>query len=83
MVCLNGGLEKNAQEVTNLPSRADLVLFPIDCVSFQYYWHVKKSYKKQQKSCKPLQLTEVSSLMDELSKTEQTYMLLNFAPDHK
>jgi hypothetical protein len=45
----DGGLEKSTQDLPQFLNRADLVIFPSDCISHDAYWKIKTICKKQQK----------------------------------
>lgn len=45
----DGGIEKNTQDLSQSLNRADLVIFPSDCISHDAYWKIKTVCKKQQK----------------------------------
>ncbi|MCK5829305.1 MAG: DUF2325 domain-containing protein [Methylococcales bacterium] len=65
----DGGLEKNTQDLAQLLSRADIVLFPSDCISHDAYWKIKRSCKKQQKQYEYLNspgLCSLSSVLDKI-----------------
>lgn len=66
----DGGLEQSAQELNSLLNKADLVVFPMDCVSHKAYFQLKKVCKKQQKPYRTLNSSGVSSfssMLDNLS----------------
>jgi hypothetical protein len=65
----DGGQEKNTQDLSHLLSRADIVLFPSDCISHDAYWKIKRSCKKQHKPYEYLNspgLCSLSSVLDKL-----------------
>lgn len=65
----DGGVEQSSQELSNLLNRADMVVFPMDCVSHKAYFQLKKACKKQHKPYMTLSSSGVSSfssLIDEL-----------------
>ena len=57
----DGGIEQSSQELSSLLNKADLVVFPMDCVSHKAYFQLKKACKKQQKPYKTLNSSGVSS----------------------
>jgi ElaB/YqjD/DUF883 family membrane-anchored ribosome-binding protein len=57
----DGGMEQSSQELSNLLSKADLVVFPMDCVSHKAYFQLKKACKKQDKPYMTLNSSGVSS----------------------
>ncbi len=70
----DGGKEQSSQELSNLLNRADLVVFPMDCVSHKAYFQVKKACKKQHKPYKTLTSSGVSSfssLLDGLNFSQE------------
>lgn len=65
----DGGIEKNTQDLTYSLSRADLVIFPSNCISHDAYWKIKRTCKKQQKIFEYLKspgLHSLSSVLDQL-----------------
>ncbi len=64
----DGGLEKNTHDLSDSLNRADLVVFPSDCISHDAYWKIKRTCKKQQKPYKYLQSSGVHSLSSMLDK---------------
>ncbi len=65
----DGGIEKNTQDLSNSINRADVVLFPSDCISHDAYWKIKQTCKKQQKPFEYLQspgLHSLSSILDKI-----------------
>lgn len=64
----DGGLEKNTHNLSDSLNRADLVVFPSDCISHDAYWKIKKACKKQQKPYKYLQSAGLHSLSSALNK---------------
>ena len=70
----DGGLEKSTQELATMLNQADVVVFPVDCVSHKAYWQLKKSCKKSGKTYKILNtssLTAFSNILFELSNEER------------
>jgi len=65
----DGGIEKSTQDLTQFLNRADVVLFPSDCLSHDAYWKIKTTCKKQQKPFEYLKspgLHSLSSLLDKI-----------------
>jgi len=62
----DGGIEKNKQELASLLNRADVVICPTNCISHNAYWQIKKSCKKQNKPCKFIPSSGLSSLANVL-----------------
>lgn len=63
----DGGIEKNTQDLAQSLNRADLVIFPSDCISHDAYWKIKRVCKKQQKPYEYLKspgLHSLSSVLD-------------------
>ncbi|MCF6204749.1 MAG: DUF2325 domain-containing protein [Methylococcaceae bacterium] len=73
----DGGLEKNTQDLSNSLKRADLVVFPSDCISHEAYWKIKRTCKKQQKPYKYLQSAGLHSLSNMLDKIAEKNMTLD------
>lgn len=64
----DGGIEKNTQDLSIALNRADLVIFPTDCISHDAAWKIKRSCKKQQKPYKYLNNSGLYSLSCVLEK---------------
>ena len=64
----DGGIEKNTQDLAHSLNRADLVVFPSDCISHDAYWKIKRICKKQQKSYKYVTSPGLHSLSRALDK---------------
>lgn len=66
----DGGIEKSTQDLSQSLNRADLVVFPSDCISHDAYWKIKKTCKKQQKPYEYLKspgLHSLSNVLEEIS----------------
>jgi hypothetical protein len=59
----DGGLEGRGSLIASLISRADLVLFPVDCVSHAAFAAIKKSCRQMDKKYRPLRSSGRSSLV--------------------
>lgn len=64
----DGGLEKSSQDLSQSLNRADLVIFPSDCISHHAYWKIKNTCKKQQKPFEYLRSPGLHSLSSLLEK---------------
>jgi len=64
----DGGVEKNKQELDSLLNRADVVICPTNCISHNAYWQIKKSCKKQNKPCKFIPSSGLSSLSNTVDR---------------
>ncbi len=64
----DGGLEKNTQDLSDSLNRADLVIFPSDCISHDAYWKIKRTCKKQHKPFEYLKSPGLHSLASVLDK---------------
>ena len=70
----DGGMEKSTQDLSQFINRADVVIFPSDCISHDAYWKIKRTCKKQQKPYEYLKSPGLHSLSSALDKviTEKT-----------
>jgi len=59
----DGGLEERGSLIASLISRADFVMFPVDCVSHAAVAAIKKSCRQMSKSYRPLRSSGRSSLL--------------------
>jgi hypothetical protein len=59
----DGGLEERESLIPSLISRADLVMFPVDCISHAAVAVIKKSCRQMGKSYRPLRSSGRSSLL--------------------
>jgi hypothetical protein len=59
----DGGLEERGSLIASLIGRADLVMFPVDCVSHAAVAAIKKSCRQMRKSYRPLRSSGRSSLL--------------------
>lgn len=72
----DGGQEKNTQALSQMLTRADVVIFPSDCISHEAYWKIKRCCKKQQKPYEYLSspgLYSLSSMLDKIGDTSVTH----------
>ena len=65
-----GGVENRAQLLPGLTSRADLVLFPVDCISHDAAHAVKLLCRQAGKRFIPLRSASVTSLLAAMSRPE-------------
>jgi hypothetical protein len=65
----DGGVEETTVTLAALVTRADLVLFPVDCVSHDAALLVKRLCQRQGKPFRPLRSSGASSLLAALSET--------------
>ncbi|BCG63173.1 MAG: hypothetical protein methR_P0867 [Methyloprofundus sp.] len=66
----DGGMEKNTQDLQQSLGKADIVIFPSDCISHDAYWKIKAICKKQHKPFRYLKssgLYALSSMLDMIS----------------
>ncbi len=59
----DGGLEESGSLLPGLVQRADAVLFPVDCVSHQAAWHVKRLCRQAGKPFLPLRSAGLGSFL--------------------
>jgi len=59
----DGGLEHNAALIPGLVSRADIVLFPVDCISHDAAAAVKRSCRLMEKRYLPLRTASLAGLL--------------------
>lgn len=64
----DGGIEKSTQDLPQSLKRADLVIFPSDCISHDAYWQIKRLCKKQQKPYQYLKSSGLYSLSSGLDQ---------------
>ena len=64
----DGGLEESAGLLAGLVARADVVVFPVDCISHDAALSVKRLCRQQAKTFVPLRSSGASSLMAALAK---------------
>jgi hypothetical protein len=67
----DGGLEERGSLITALISRADLVMFPVDCVSHAAVAAIKKACRQMGKSYRPLRSSGRSSLLAALHEVAE------------
>ncbi len=68
----DGGEEKSTQSLSKSLSRADIVIFPSDCISHEAYWVIKRACKKQQKPFEYLNSPGLHSLSHALNKISES-----------
>jgi hypothetical protein len=68
----DGGLEERGSLIASLISRADLVMFPVDCVSHAAVAAIKKSCRQMDKKYRPLRSSGRSSLLAALHEIART-----------
>ena len=68
----DGGLAESAQSLAVLTSRADAVLFPVDCVSHSAAKMVKRMCKQLGKSYFPLRRSGLASFAQFIQRHEQS-----------
>lgn len=73
----DGGHEKNTQDLSDSLNRADLVVFPSNCISHDAYWKIKRTCKKQQKPYEYLNGPGLHSLSSMLDKIVENNMFLD------
>jgi hypothetical protein len=61
-------MEKSTQDLSSSLNRADVVIFPSDCISHDAYWKIKSTCKKQQKPYEYLNSSGLHSLSSTLDK---------------
>ena len=66
----DGGIEKTTQDLLQSLMRADIVVFPTNCISHDAYWKIKRLCKKQKKPYEYLSSAGVGSLFNTLNKLE-------------
>ena len=64
----DGGEEKSTQGLSQSLARADIVIFPSDCISHSAYWNIKRTCQKQQKPFEYLNSPGLHSLSCTLDK---------------
>lgn len=64
----DGGEEKSTQGLSQSLARADIVVFPSDCISHSAYWNIKRVCQKQQKPFEYLNSAGLHSLSCTLDK---------------
>ena len=68
----DGGVEESLASLPRLASRADVVVFPVDCVSHSAVGIVRKSCRDGFKAFLPLRTASVASFLDGLSNLSAT-----------
>lgn len=64
---LAGGVEENGSQLPGLVSRAGLVAFPVDCVSHEAAWAVKRLCRAAGRPYRPLRSSGVTSFLAALA----------------
>ena len=59
----DGGVEDNPNVLTGLMRKADLVLFPVDCISHKSMWMIKRLAQKHDKNFVPLRSSGLGSFI--------------------
>jgi len=70
----DGGIEKSTQNLAQALNRADVVIFPSECLSHDAYWKIKDICKKQQKPFEYLKspgLHSLSNILDKITSENQ------------
>jgi hypothetical protein len=68
----DGGVEDNPALLAGLVSRADMVFFPIDCVSHDAVGTVKRLCRQMGKHYEPLRSASLAALLPHLTASAQT-----------
>jgi hypothetical protein len=76
----DGGLEESSGLLPGLIQRADAVLFPVDCVSHQAVWLVKRLCRQDRKPFMPLRSAGLGSFLAALRSPAIT-ALVGSVPD--
>jgi hypothetical protein len=66
----DGGLENNAALIPGLVSRADLAVFPVDCVSHDAVASLKRTCRQMGKRYVPLRTSSLSCLLSALAASQ-------------
>jgi hypothetical protein len=74
----DGGKEQHADLLGGLVSRADLVLFPVDCVSHDAAWSVKRLCRQAGKLFVPLRSASLASFAAALTQATETHFSGHF-----
>jgi hypothetical protein len=64
----DGGVEENGSQLPGLVSRAELVVFPVDCVSHEAAWAVKRLCRAAGRPYRPLRSSGVTSFLAALAE---------------
>lgn len=64
----DGGLEESGSQLPGLVGRADLVVFPVDCVSHEAAWAVKRLCRAAGRPFRPLRSSGVTSFLAALAE---------------
>jgi hypothetical protein len=64
----DGGVEENGSQLPGLVSRAGLVVFPVDCVSHEAAWAVKRLCRAAGRPYRPLRSSGVTSFLAALAE---------------
>jgi len=68
----DGGVEHNAAMIPGLVSRADIVAFPVDCISHEAAIAVKRSCRLMGKRYVPLRTSSLACLLTALAAAQRT-----------
>jgi len=66
----DGGVEHNASMIPGLVSRADIVVFPVDCISHEAAISVKRSSRLMGKRYVPLRTSSLACLLAALAAAQ-------------
>lgn len=69
----DGGIEHSASLLPGLVSRADLTVFPVDCVSHDAMASVKRLCRQTGKPFSPLRTSSLTALLSALSSVRQVF----------
>jgi hypothetical protein len=67
----DGGLEHNTALIPGLVSRADIVVFPVDCISHESAISVKRSCRLMGKRYMPLRTSSLACLLAALAAAQE------------
>ncbi len=70
----DGGVDDNIVALGGLVSRADLILFPVDCVSHEAMWSVKRLATQQGKSYLPMRTASLAAFTHALQQAAERGM---------
>jgi Uncharacterized protein conserved in bacteria (DUF2325) len=76
----DGGKEQSASLLPGLVSRADVLYFPIDCVSHDAVATIKRLCRQLEKPYRPLRTASLAALMSMLALTDRDHVATSAAP---
>jgi hypothetical protein len=76
----DGGKEQSASLLPGLVSRADVLYFPIDCVSHDAVATIKRLCRQLEKPYKPLRTASLAALMSTLALTDRDHVATSATP---